>query len=128
MSISPSDSKMPVINPHLKFKVTPIGVVNSPAVYQYSLHDELQLGEDYYKSFLKSINHHQRLKLSEKYPNLKKNISDLTKLILTLITIAVGFRYRHSIWGIKNLCKTPKTQPPKFKEDIQKIWQSIVKK
>ncbi len=128
MSIQPSDSKMPVINPHMKFKERPIGVVSSPAVYQYSLQNELEIANNYYKEFLESVNKHKKSRLAQKYPNLSKNISDVLKFITGLVGVYCIVRYRHSVPLLKNLCKKPKQAPPKFLEDLSKIWQSIVKK
>jgi len=113
----------------MKFTPSPKGVIQPPpAVYNYSIQDEIQIGEKQYRQILHSMNRGRLAILSEKYPNLKTNILSVFKYTLAVIACGLGVRYRHSIPVLKNMCKKPKKTPPNFANDLEKIWQSIVKK
>lgn len=118
---------MPQINPHMKFTPPKIGVVAPSAVYTYSLQDELQLGDNQYKQILGSMKRRSLANIAEKHPNLKTNIFSVVKLAMLVLAGWMGVRYRHSIPVLKDICKLPKKTPPNFKQDMEKIWQSIVK-
>ena len=118
----PSDTKMPVINPHMKFPVTKVGVVESPEVYQYSLQRDLQRADDYYNNFLRSVEKKNKAKLTEKYPNLTHNIIGILKTITILFAAYCGLRYRHSIPVVKSICGKPEKTPPSFTEDFKRIF------
>lgn len=127
-SVSTVNTNQPSINPHLKFTPAQKSVVNPPNVYQYSLQEELQLGENQYKQILKSLNKSRLAIIAEKHPNLKSNIISVFKYSLAIAMTWATIRYRHSIPFIKSFCKAPKKTPPSFSRDLDKIWQSIVKK
>lgn len=117
------------INPHMKLaKPLSCAVVPPAAIYQYSLHDELLLGENQYRQILNSMNRSRLAIISEKHPNLKSNIFSVIKFTLGVATAGLALRYRHSLPVLKSMCKKPKKTPPTFLNDIEKIWQSIVKK
>lgn len=123
-----SVSNQPTINPHMKFQPLQKGVVMPPDVYRYSLHDELQLGENQYKDIIRSLNKSRMARFAENHPNLKSNIMSVFKYATTIMLGWMAIRYRHSIPGLKSICKAPKKTPPNFMDDLRKIWQSIVKK
>ena len=117
------------INPHMKLaKPISRAVVPPAAIYQYSLHDELLLGENQYRQILKSMNRSRLAIISENHPNLKSNIFSVIKFTLGIAAAGLAFRYRHSLPVLKSMCKKPQKEPPRFLNDLEKIWQSIVKK
>ena len=114
------------INPHMKFEPIKKGVIVPPNVYQYSSHDELQLGENQYKEIVKSLNRSRMARFAENHPNLKSNIMSVFKYAAAIMLGWGAIRYRHSIPWLKSICRTPKKTPPNFMNDLRKIWQSIV--
>ena len=122
------NNNQPQINPHMKFTAPPKGVVQPPAVYSYSLAEELRLGENEYRQMLKTMNKSRLALIAEKHPNLKSNIMGVVTYTLGLITLCCGWRYRHSIPLLKSVCKKPKKRPPNFLVDVRRIWRNFIGK
>lgn len=121
-------NEQPQINPHMKLAKLPKDVITPPpAIYSYSLQDELCIGDKHYRQLLRSLNRSRLARISEKHPNLKSNILSVFRFALTIIAGGLAFRYRHSLPLLKSICKKPKAKPPKLLNDLEKIWQSIVK-
>lgn len=121
-------NNQPQINPHMKFTPSPTGVIHTPPIYQYSIQEEVRSGENQYRQLLFSLNRSRIAQISEKHPNLKSNILSVFRFTLAVAISGLMVRYRHSIPVLKNMCKKPKKIPPTFISDLEKIWQSIVKK
>ena len=123
------NNQQPIINPHIKFTPSTIGVIQTPPeIYRYSIQEEVRTGESQYRQILHSLNRSQLARISEKHQNLKSNIQSILKYTLAIAIGGLAFRYRHTIPILKKMCKKPKNTPPSFFNDLEKIWQSIVKK
>lgn len=123
------NNQQQIINPHMKFTPSPTGVIHTPpAIYQYSLQEEVRTGETQYRQILRSLNRNRLARISEKHPNLKSNILSVFRFTLAVTIGGLAIRYRHSLPLLKNICQKSKKTPPSFFNDLEKIWQSIVKK
>lgn len=121
------NQQVTTLNPSMKFTPPKKGVVPSNPVYQYSLNEELKVGEDKYRELTRTLSKRQKLTFEEKHPNFKRVIKDILLVGLGVFTAGALWRYRHSIAGLKNLFKNPKKTPPSFKADVKKIFASIFK-
>lgn len=122
------NNNQPQINPHMKLAPQNKGVIQPPAVYSYSLAEDLKRGEIEYKQLIGSLDKKQHALFEERHPNLKSNIASIIKYTIAIATLCCGYRYRHSIPFLKSFCKKPQNTPPKFLEEIQRIWHNITTK
>ena len=113
------------INPHMKLAPLKRRVIEPPAIYSYSLAEDLKASEIEHREMIKSMNKSQLAKITENYPNLKSNIWGVIKYTLGVTSICCGWRYRHSIPLITGICKKPQKTPPHFMEDVKKIWKKF---
>ncbi len=126
--MSTVNNNQPIINPHMKFTAPPKGVVQPPIVYSYSIAEDLKQGQEEYNQIIKSMNKSQLALFKEKHPNLKSNVIGVMKYTLGVLCACCGYRYRHSIPILKSFCKKPKKTPPKFLDEVHRIWNNITKK
>ena len=121
-------NNQPTLNPHMKLAPRQVAIIQPPAVYSYSLTEEMKQEEKEYKKMLDSINKNRMMSFSEKHPNLKNNIIGVLKYTIAFASICLGYRYRHSIPILKSICKKPEKTPPKFREELQRVWDIITRR
>ena len=117
-----------IINPHMKLAQNQKGVIQPPAVYSYSLSEELKLGEKEYKKMLDSMNKSKLEIIAENHPNLGHNILDVIKYSIGIAGLYLSYRYRHSIPILKSICRKPQKTPPSFKIDLQRFLDGFTRK
>ena len=121
-------NNQPIINPHMKLAPNQRGVIQPPAVYSYSLSEELKLGEKEYKKMLDNMNKSKLAIIAEKHPNLGHNILGVIKYSLGIASVYLGYRYRHSIPILKSICRKPQKTPPSFRTDFQRFLDGFTRK